>query len=61
MFRNWVDSTDRKESDFAMMIPEEREEYGQYLLGDRPKYVPIKPEQFAKLPPGEKNRNMKTL
>ena len=54
-FHNWVDPADWKESDLARMNPEakRREEYERFLVRDRPKYVPMKPEQVAKLPPEE--------
>ena len=31
------------------MNPEAREEYERFLLRDRPKYIPMKPEHVAKL------------
>jgi hypothetical protein len=48
-FHNWVDSTDWRPQDLAMMTPEQREGYEQRLLRERPKYIPMKPEKIAKL------------
>ena len=36
------------------MNPEAREEYERYLVRNRPKYIPMKPEEVAKLPPEER-------
>ena len=36
------------------MNPEAREEYERFLVRDQPKYIPMKPEQVAKLPPEER-------
>ena len=44
-FDNWVDPADWKESDLARINPEAREEYERFLVRDRPKYIPMKPEQ----------------
>jgi hypothetical protein len=38
-FHNWVDSTDWRPQDLAMMTPEQREGYEQRLLRERPKYI----------------------
>jgi hypothetical protein len=59
-FHNWVDSTDWRPQDLAMMTPEQREGYEQRLLRERSKYIPMKPEKLAKLSP-EVGKNMKTL
>jgi hypothetical protein len=40
---------DWNESDLARMSPEAREVYERFILSDRPKYIPKKPEQVAKL------------
>jgi hypothetical protein len=48
-FHNWVDSADCKESDLAMMKPKERERYERFLLNERPKYIPMKDEDVARL------------
>jgi hypothetical protein len=48
-FHNWVDSADWRPQDLAMMTPEAKEDYEHFLLSDRPKYIPMKPEQVAKL------------
>ena len=52
-FHNW-DPADWKESDLARMNSEAREEYERFLVRDRPKYISMKPEQVAKLPPEER-------
>jgi hypothetical protein len=31
------------------MTPEAREDYERFILSDRPKYIPMKPEKLAKL------------
>ncbi len=49
LFHNWVDSSDWRPRDIAMMTPEERDGYEKGLLRERPKYVPIKPEVVARL------------
>ena len=36
-----------------MMTPEQRERYERRLLRERPKYIPMKPEELAKLSPEE--------
>ena len=46
-FHNWVDSTDWRPQDLAMMTPEQREGYEQRLLRERPKYIPMKDEDVA--------------
>ena len=50
-FHNWVDSTDWRPQDLAMMTPEQREGYEQRLLRERPKYIPMMDEDVAKLSP----------
>jgi hypothetical protein len=40
---NWT------ERDLARMTPEAREDYERFILSDRPKYIPMKPEKLAKL------------
>ena len=53
-FHNWVDSSDWRPKDIAMMTPEQREGYERRLLRERPKYVPIKPEAIARLSPEDR-------
>jgi hypothetical protein len=54
-FHNWVNSADWRTQDLAMMTPEAREDYELFfLLSDRPKYIPMKPEQVAKLSPEDR-------
>ena len=53
-FHNWVDSTDWRPQDLAMMTPEQREGYEQRLLRERPKYIPMKDEDVAKLSPEDR-------
>jgi hypothetical protein len=48
-FHNWVDSRDWRPQDLAMMTPEQREGYEQRLLRERPKYIPMKHEDVARL------------
>ena len=48
-FHNWVDPADWTERDLARMTPEAREDYERFILSDRPKYIPMKPKQVAKL------------
>ena len=43
------------------MNPEAREEYERFLVRDRPKYIPMKPEQVAKLPPEERQEYENSL
>ena len=50
-FHNWVDSTDWRPQDLAMMTPEQREGYEQRLLRERQKYIPMKDEDVTKLSP----------
>ena len=50
-FHNWVDSTDWRPQDLAMMTPEQREGYEQRLLRERSKYIPMMDEDVAKLSP----------
>ena len=40
---------------------EAREEYERFLVRDRPKYIPMKPEQVAKLPPEERQEYENSL
>ena len=39
-----------------MMTPEQRESYERRLLRERPKYIPMKPEELAKLSPEERQK-----
>ena len=43
------------------MNPEAREEYERFLVRGRLKYVPMKPEQVAKLPPEERQEYENSL
>ena len=52
-FHNWVYPADWTERDLARMTPEAREDYERFILSDRPKYIPMKPEKLAKLSPEE--------
>jgi hypothetical protein len=60
-FHNWIDSTDWRPQDLAMMSPEAREDYERFLLRDRPKYIPMKPEQVAKLSPEDRQEYENSL
>ena len=60
-FHNWVDSTDWRPQDLAMMTPEQREGYEQRLLRERPKYIPMKPEKLAKLSPEDRQEYENSL
>ena len=53
-FHNWVDPADWTERDLARMTPEAREDYERFILSDRPKYIPMKPEKLAKLSPEDR-------
>jgi hypothetical protein len=60
-FHNWVDSTDWRPQDLAMMTPEQREGYEQRLLRERPKYIPMKDEYVAKLSPEDRQEYENSL
>jgi hypothetical protein len=60
-FHNWVDSTDWRPQNLAMMTPEQRECYEQRLLRERPKYIPMKPEKIAKLSPEDRQEYENSL
>ena len=60
-FHNWVESTDWKESDLAMMKPKERERYGRFLLNERRKYFPMKDEDVARLSPQDRQEYENSL
>jgi hypothetical protein len=60
-FHNWVDSADWKESDLAMMKRKERERYERCLLNERPKYIPMKDEDVARLSPEDKQEYENSL
>ena len=60
-FHNWVDSTDWRPQDLAMMTPEQREGYEQRLLRERPKYIPMKDEDVAKLSPEDRQEYENSL
>ena len=53
-FHNRVDPADWTERDLARMTPEAREDYEGFILSDRPKYIPMKPEKLAKLSPEDR-------
>jgi hypothetical protein len=36
------------------MTPEAREDYERFILSDRLKYIPVKPEKLAKLSPEDR-------
>ncbi len=60
-FHNWVDSSDWRPKDIAMMTPEQRDSYEKRLLRERPKYVPVKPEVVARLSPEDKKEYEESL
>jgi hypothetical protein len=60
-FHNWVDSTDWRPQDLAMMTPEQREGYEERLLRERPKYIPMKHEDVAKLSPEDRQEYENSL
>ena len=60
-FHNWVDTADWTERDLARMTPEAREDYERFILSDRPKYIPIKPEKLAKLSPEDRQEYENSL
>jgi hypothetical protein len=61
-FHNWIDSADWKESDLAaMMKPKERERYERFLLKERPKYIPMKDEDVARLSPQDRQEYENSL
>jgi hypothetical protein len=61
VFHNWVDSTDWRPQDLAMMTPEQREGYEQRLLRERPKYIPMKHEDVARLSPEDRQEYENSL
>ena len=60
-FHNWVDPADWTERDLARMTPEAREDYERFILSDRPKYIPMKPEKLAKLSPEDRQEYENSL
>ena len=60
-FHNWVDSSDWRPKDIAMMTPEQRDGYEKRLLRERPKYVPMKPEVVTRLSPEDKKEYEESL
>ena len=44
-----------------MMTPKQRESYGHRLLCERPKYIPMKPEELAKSSPEERKEYENSL
>ena len=44
-----------------LAVAEAREEYERFLVRNRPKYIPMKPEQVAKLPPEERQEHENSL
>ena len=53
-FHNWVDPADWTKRDLARMTPEAIEDYERFILCDRSKYIPMKPEKLAKLSPEDR-------
>jgi hypothetical protein len=43
------------------MTPEAREDYERFILSDRPKYIPMKPEKLAKLSPEDRQEYENSL
>jgi hypothetical protein len=43
------------------MTHEAREDYERFILSDRPKYIPIKPEKLAKLSPEDRQEYENSL
>ena len=60
-FHNWIDPADWTERDLARMTPEAREDYERFILSDRPKYIPMKPEKHAKLSPEDRQEYENSL
>ena len=60
-FHNWVDPGDWTERDLARMTPEAREDYERFILSDRPKYIPMKPEKLSKLSPEDRQEYENSL
>ena len=60
-FHNWVDSTDSRPHNLAIMTPEQRVGYEQSLLRERPKYIPMKSEKIAKLSPEDRQEYENSL
>ena len=60
-FHNWVDPADWTERDLARMTPEVREDYERFILSDRSKYIPMKPEKLAKLSPEDRQEYENSL
>ena len=60
-FHNWVDPADWTDRDLARMTPEAREDYERFILSDRPKYIPIKPEKLEKLSPEDRQEYENSL
>ena len=60
-FHNWVDSSDWRPKDTAMMTPEQRDSYKKRLLRKRQKYVPMKPEVVGRLSPEDKKEYEESL
>jgi hypothetical protein len=52
---------DWTERDLARMTPEAREDYERFILSDRPKYIPMKPEKLAKLSPEDRQEYENSL
>ncbi|CAB4033576.1 Hypothetical predicted protein, partial [Paramuricea clavata] len=46
---------------YARMTPEAREDYERFILSDRPKYIPMKPEKLANLSPEDKQEYENSL
>jgi hypothetical protein len=57
----WVHPADWTERDQARMTPEARENCESFILSDRPKYIPVKPEKLAKLSPEDRQEYENSL
>jgi hypothetical protein len=54
-FHNWEDPADWTDPrDLARMTSEAREDHERFILSDRPKYIPMKPEKLANLSPEDR-------
>ena len=61
-FLNWVDSTDWRPQDLAIMTPyKQGEGYEQRLYRERSKYIPMKPEKIAKFSPENRQEHENSL
>jgi hypothetical protein len=58
---NWVDPADWTERNLARMTLEAREDYERFILSDRPKYIPMKHEDVARLSPEDRQEYENSL